>query len=76
MHYRILPNSSTGLARIMNPYEKEIGRDYTTGKQVNFFFLGGLISLFAALGLQSLYSKQKFHNLYKVSALVRMVLTQ
>lgn len=41
-----------------------------------FFFFWGLISLFAALGLQSLYSKQKFHNLYKVSALVRMVLTQ
>lgn len=41
-----------------------------------FFFFGGLISLFAALGLRSLDSKQKFHNLYKVSAIVRMVVTQ
>ena len=40
------------------------------------FFLVGLISLFAALGLRSLDSKQKFHNLYKVSAIVRMVVTQ
>ena len=41
-----------------------------------FLFFGGLVSLFAALGLRSLDSKQKFHNLYKVSAIVKMVVTQ